>query len=97
MEFRLAHYSALFSADVSHLFREGVLLFFLEGPGGFEMIVVDKRVHRVMHVPITGILQVRDAHQVKGARRSKLSSSLSSIISSQVLFLSKMDHAKSEA
>ena len=56
MEFRLAHYSALLSADVSHVFREGVLLLFLEGPSGLEMIAVDKRVHRVVHVPITGSL-----------------------------------------
>src|SRR5713226_3834642 len=54
--------------DVRHVFRKGILLFFPERPGGLEMIVVDKGVHRVMHVPVIGALQVRYAHQFERDR-----------------------------
>jgi len=29
------------------------------------MIVVDKRVHRVMHMTVIGALQIRNAHQIE--------------------------------
>ena len=32
------------------------------------MIVVDKGVHRVMHMTVIGVLQVRDAHQIERDR-----------------------------
>src|SRR5712692_7861696 len=58
----------LLRPDVRHVFRKRVLVVFAERPGGLEMVVVDKRVHRVMHVPVIGALQVRDAHQIKRDR-----------------------------
>src|SRR6267378_3175674 len=58
----------LLRPDVRHIFCKCIFLFFAECPGRLEMIVVDKRVHRVMHVPIIGTFQVRDAHQVKRNR-----------------------------
>src|SRR6266550_7496349 len=54
--------------DVRHVFRKSILLFFAECPGGLEMIVVDKGVHRVMHMTVIGALQVRDAHQIERDR-----------------------------
>src|SRR6266403_2598064 len=54
--------------DVRHVFRKSIFLFFAECPSGLEMIVVDKRVHRVMHMTVIGALQIRDAHQIEGDR-----------------------------
>ena len=46
----------LLCADVGHVFREGVLLILPEGPGRFEMIVVDEGVHGVVHVSVVRAL-----------------------------------------
>src|SRR6266850_761431 len=57
--------SFLLRSHVRHILRERILLVFAERPGGLEMIVVNKRVRRVMHVPAVGALQVRDAFQIE--------------------------------
>src|SRR6266850_7333068 len=51
----------LLRSHVGHILRERVLLVFAEGPGRFEMIVVQERVGRVMHVPAVGALQAGNA------------------------------------
>src|ERR1700676_3800481 len=58
----------LLRADVGHVLREGVLLIFAEGPGGFEMIVVDKGVDGMVHVPVVRALQVRRALELERQR-----------------------------
>src|SRR6266481_5136160 len=58
----------LLCPDVGHVFRKSIFLFFAECPGGLEMMVVDKRVYRVMHVTIIGALQIRDTHQIERDR-----------------------------
>src|SRR5882762_11647754 len=66
-EHPLHHFAenVLLRADVRYVFGERIFLFFLERPGGLEMIVVDKRVHCVMHVTVVSAFQVRDADQIK--------------------------------
>src|SRR5713101_8354251 len=54
--------------DVRHVFRKSIFLLFAECPSGLEMTVVDKRVHRVMHMTVIGALQIRDAHQIERDR-----------------------------
>src|SRR6266403_3245559 len=53
----------LLRSHVRHILRERVLLVFAERPGRFEMIVVNKSVRRMMHVPTVRALQVRNALQ----------------------------------
>jgi len=50
--------SPLLRADVRHIFRKSIFLFFAECPGRLEMIVVDERVHRVMHVPSSALFRL---------------------------------------
>src|SRR5260370_22400512 len=58
----------LLCPDVRYIFRESIFLFFPKCPGSLEMIVVDKRVHRVVHVPVIGAFQIRDAYQIERDR-----------------------------
>src|SRR5580700_2697383 len=59
---------SLLRAHVCDVFGESVLLILAEGPGGFEVIVVEEGVGGVMHVPGVGVLQIRNAHQFEFQR-----------------------------
>src|SRR5580704_19194489 len=65
---KLLSWPCLLPADVGHGFREGVLLILAEGPGGLEVIVVDKGVHGMMHVSVVRALQVRRTLELERQR-----------------------------
>src|SRR5271155_6050745 len=55
----------LLYANVRHIFCERILLVLPESPGGFEMLAVNQRIHRVVHVAAVGALQVCYAGEIK--------------------------------
>src|SRR5947209_15001749 len=48
-----------------YVFGEGILLVLAERPRRLEMIVIDEFVHRAMHVPVIGTLQIAGAFKIK--------------------------------
>src|SRR6266404_2779029 len=56
---------ALFHADVGYVFCERIFLVLAKSPICLEMVIVQKCVERVVHVPRVGILQIGYAHEIE--------------------------------